>query len=94
MAAASDAEIIDYAAARELTVVSLDSDFHRLLATTGASTPSVIRVRIEGLKGSALADLLQRVLAQVGEALDHGAVVSVTESSIRVRSLPIGAKPR
>ncbi|WP_146397632.1 DUF5615 family PIN-like protein [Pseudobythopirellula maris] len=94
MAAASDAEILEAAIVRDAVVVSLDSDFHTLLALSSATRPSVIRIRIEGLKSPELAEHLLRVLAAIAEELERGAVASVTESQIRVRTLPIGAKPR
>jgi hypothetical protein len=56
-----------------------------------ANSPSVIRIRIEGLKGVALASVLIRVLATVAAELAVGAVVSVTTFKIRVRLLPIGS---
>jgi predicted nuclease of predicted toxin-antitoxin system len=43
---ASDLEILAYAEQRNLTVVTLDSDFHMLLAASGAVSPSVIRLRL------------------------------------------------
>lgn len=94
MSAASDRAILEAAIEQGAAVVSLDSDFHALLAVSGATGPSVIRLRVEGLKGDAAADLIHRVLQQIREDLETGAVASVTESSIRVRSLPIGSKPR
>lgn len=94
MAGASDAEILAEAIDREAVVVSLDSDFHSLLAHTGASQPSVMRVRIEGLKGEALSQLLLKVAAAVESELLAGAVASVTTHQIRVRALPIGKKIR
>ena len=94
LAAASDAEILTETIQRDAVLISLDSDFHALLAASGASSPSVIRIRIEGLDGEALAKLLVQVLAAVELELESGAVVSVTEQRIRVRSLPIGRKVR
>jgi len=70
-------------------VVTLDADFHTLLALSGASGPSVIRVRIERLRGDPMAKLLQTVLTQCADDLTKGAAITVQESRIRVRLLPI-----
>jgi predicted nuclease of predicted toxin-antitoxin system len=51
MAAATDQEILRRADAEQRAVVTLDADFHTMLALQGASSPSVIWVRIEGLRG-------------------------------------------
>lgn len=50
MAEADDAEIILRAAEENRIVVTLDADFHAQLALTAARQPSVIRIRIEGLR--------------------------------------------
>jgi predicted nuclease of predicted toxin-antitoxin system len=71
-------------------VVTLDADFHALLATSHATDPSVVRVRIEELNGERLATILAQVLAVARAELEAGAVVSVTVRRIRVRLLPIG----
>ena len=42
--------------------LTLDSDFHSILAATRAVKPSVVRLRTEGLKGESLAIILQHVL--------------------------------
>jgi predicted nuclease of predicted toxin-antitoxin system len=86
---ASDQAVLDRAARDLAVVVTLDADFHQILATTGADRPSVIRVRIEGLQGRALADLLLTVLNQSSSELEAGAVVSVTSHRLRLRRLPI-----
>ncbi len=90
MARAADANILDVARERQAVVVTLDADFHALLATSRATSPSVVRLRIEGLKGEETAALLGQVLAVAGTELEAGAVVSVTARRIRVRLLPIG----
>lgn len=77
---------------RQAVVVTLDADFHRLLAIQRAATPSVIRIRIEGLKGDGLASLLQSVVNLAANELAIGPTVSVTKSRVRVHMLPIGKR--
>jgi len=89
---ASDKEILAAAEREERAVVTLDADFHTLLAMGGASGPSVIRIRIEGLQADGLVHLVRTVLDRFGEDLGAGAMVSVTEGRIRVRHLPIGSR--
>ncbi len=54
MSAAEDAEIIQRAREEGRVVVTLDADFHTLLALDEATSPSVIRIRIERLRAPAL----------------------------------------
>lgn len=64
-------------------------DFHALLAVSGSRGPSVIRIRREGVRGDELASLLQTVWPQIAEAVQGGAMVTVTGHSIRIRRLPV-----
>src|SRR5215467_14362274 len=89
MSRADDTEILRRARADSRVCVTLDADFHSLLATSGERGPSVIRIRKEGLDATALAALLQTIWSRVEDALNSGALVTVTEHSIRVRRLPI-----
>ena len=86
---ATDPEIIELARDQGRLIVTLDSDFHRLLAVSGASSPSVIRIRQEGLRGPDIAALVHQVLEQVGNQLERGSMVTVTESAIRLHKLPL-----
>lgn len=70
--------------------VTLDADFHAQLAVSGATGPSTIRVRIEGLNGATLAVLLKRVWPLIASALDQGAMATITERTVRLRCLPVG----
>ena len=90
LARAADALILDVARERQVSIVTLDADFHALLAASHAVGPSVVRIRIEGLNGEQLATTLLQVLGVAGADIEAGAVVSVTASRIRVRLLPIG----
>ena len=89
MSRADDIDILQRARTDERVCVTLDADFHALLATSGERGPSVLRVRKEGLDAAALAALLQAVWPGIELALADGAMVTVTDRSIRVRRLPI-----
>jgi predicted nuclease of predicted toxin-antitoxin system len=89
LAAAADDTILDWCRSEGRIVVTLDADFHALLAVAGARTPSVLRIRIEGLRDEALAALILRVVALAGEDLQRGSAVTVTVTSIRIRTLPL-----
>ncbi len=82
-ATADDAMILQLGANEDRVVVTLDADVHALLAHSGAMTPSVIRIRIEGLKAAAFVSLITAVLARCTEDLKQGAVVTVQEGRIR-----------
>ncbi len=90
LAAASDEEIFQFAVENDLVIVTLDADFHALLARTRANRPSIVRIRQEGLRGPQMAELLMRVIPQVQDALEQGAAVTVRpRGRIGVRTLPI-----
>ena len=84
LATASDAAILDVAREDQRVVVTLDADF----VLSGAIAPSVIRIRIEGLRAERLASLLVDVLKLCEGDLGRGAMVSVTRSRVSVRGLP------
>jgi len=88
-ATAEDGDIIEYARVEDRVIVTLDSDFHAILALSHASSPSVIRIRIERLKGDALAELLTQVIENWEEQLLAGVMLTVNSKQIRARKLPI-----
>jgi len=88
-AVADDAAILKKARDEDRTVVTLDADFHILLALSRATLPSVIRIRIEGLYGEQAAVLIKTVLARCNEELERGAMVTVQRKRIRIRRLPL-----
>jgi predicted nuclease of predicted toxin-antitoxin system len=89
MSRSADVDILQRARGESRVCITLDADFHALLATSGERSPSVIRIRKEGLGATALAALLQAIWPRVEDALDSGALVTVTERSVRVRHLPV-----
>lgn len=92
MSRAGDAEILQRVRDERRVCVTLDADFHSLLATAGDECPSVIRIRQQGLDAGSLAALLQQVWPGIQGALQSGAMVTITQRSVRVRLLPV-ARP-
>lgn len=89
MSQAEDVAIIEVARQEGRVVVTLDADFHALLAVSGAQGPSVLRIRMEGLKADRVVSLIEQVFAVAGNALALGAMVTVLDGKIRIKHLPI-----
>lgn len=92
MSRASDTEILDYARRENRVCITLDADFHALLVLRSEQSPSVIRIRIEGLQAVAMAELLLRIWPRIESAIQEGALVTVTQSRVRVRRLPMDSR--
>jgi len=69
--------------------VTLDADFHALLAVQGSASPSVIRIRREGLSAEALSDLLVHLLGYHDAVLRSGVALSVRAHLVGIRKLPL-----
>jgi predicted nuclease of predicted toxin-antitoxin system len=86
---ATDNEVLARAGVDARIVVTADTDFGTLLALTGAPGPSVILLRRSGRRATDRARTVLAVLALVDEQLGHGAIVTVEQTRLRVRELPI-----
>ena len=89
MEASRDEEIFTYAARENRVLLTADTDFGALLASTGMATPSLILFRRTNKKPSDLLNVLLGNLGQLKEALDAGAIVVIEDRRIRIRALPI-----
>jgi len=87
LSTAKDIEILHYAYEHERIVVTLDADFHSLLMVNKLASPSVVRLRMEGLKGKELAAVLEKMVPEVASDLKQGAMVTVDRKTIRIHRL-------
>jgi predicted nuclease of predicted toxin-antitoxin system len=87
---ATDHEILAWAAQQKATVITLDADFHTILAVSAAAAPSVIRIRMQGLDSTAAVEIIRRVVAHYEADLTSGALVTVKARKITCHRLPIG----
>ncbi|MEO8371933.1 MAG: DUF5615 family PIN-like protein [Candidatus Solibacter sp.] len=87
---AADDEIVALALERSAVVVTLDADFHAILAVSGAQGPSVIRIRLQGLGAPEVVEVVRRVLTSLAVELEHGALITVKAHKTTCHRLPIG----
>jgi len=88
-----DEKVLALAAAEGRVVVTVDADFSALLALAGATGPSVIHLRMEGLDDETAARVIEEVVRAVSDQLDAGCIVSVSSAGLRVHDLPITPGP-
>ena len=89
MAMSPDVEIINRARSDERLAVTLDADFHALMAVSGARMPSIVRIREEGLKGQQAMALIREIGAKFSLHLAAGCLLTYMNGSVRLRRLPL-----
>ena len=89
MAGAKDSVILQQALEAQRIVVTLDADFHTLLALNEMIEPSVIRIRIQRLRAQAMTELILSILRECSTELIQGVAITVESNKIRMRRLPL-----
>jgi predicted nuclease of predicted toxin-antitoxin system len=84
-----DPGIVEKARQEERIMLVHDLGFGELVAASGARLPSVITFRLRNMHPDRVNGALHSILFQHGEALEQGAMISVTEGQVRVRRLPL-----
>lgn len=78
-----------WARERSASVLTHDLDFAAILASTGASGPSVIQLRTADVGSDVLMGRVAAAIRENVDALRRGAIVSIDVEQARVRVLPI-----
>jgi predicted nuclease of predicted toxin-antitoxin system len=86
---AADETLMTWACSRGHVVLTHDLDFGALLAASRAGGPSVLQVRTQDVTVAALGPTVIRALWQYRDYLESGALVTVDESRVRARILPL-----
>ena len=76
---AADTVIMDWARERSIVVLTHDLDFSALLASTGASGPSVVQVRTRDVMPEATGPYVAAALDKFATELAAGAIVSIDQ---------------
>lgn len=86
----SDEDIIAEAHRRGAVVLSHDQDFTAILATTGATQPSLINIRGSEVEVESLASRIAQILRIAEQDLAAGAIVTLDDRGVRIHRLPVG----
>lgn len=86
---AQDTEIMAYAAANSATVLTHDLDFSAILAATQGRKPSIVLIRALDVRPETVGRAVVDALRQMANELEHGALLAVEPSRIRLRLLPL-----
>ena len=84
-----DGDVLQKARQEHRILLTHDLDFGELLAASGSELPSVIIFRLKDMRAPNVGKHLFSIIDQQTEALNAGAILSVTERKVRVRRLPI-----
>jgi predicted nuclease of predicted toxin-antitoxin system len=85
----ADDGILAKVRAESRVVLTMDLDFGYLVAVSGAQLPSVVTFRLADERAEVVNRRLADLIARCERDLDAGAILSVNETAIRVRHLPI-----
>jgi predicted nuclease of predicted toxin-antitoxin system len=91
-ARATDPTVLEYARTHRHVVFTHDLDFGALLAQTKATGPSVIQARAQDVTPESLGDLVVSAVREHAQSLKDGALLTIDESTMRVRVLPINQR--
>ncbi|MFN8386189.1 MAG: DUF5615 family PIN-like protein [Anaerolineales bacterium] len=89
MSRAKDVEIVAEAKKTGETILTHDLDYGNLLAFSGDNAPSVIVLRLRDLRTDEISSRLDVVWGEIESPLRNGAIVSISDRSLRIRNLPI-----
>ena len=89
MYAAPDDILFDWAAIEERVLVSVDTDFARLLSQRRTNKPSLILFRREWHVPKKQASAILANLPRLESALEVGSVVIFDRDRLRIRALPL-----
>lgn len=89
LASAKDEEILKFAVKDKRILVTQDLDFSRLLALSGSSSPGIITLRLQFPSPTNVNKILDRLLRTIPQNEIEGSLISVDETRMRIRKLPI-----
>jgi predicted nuclease of predicted toxin-antitoxin system len=85
----TDDTVVKQAAQDTRTILTQDLDYSAIITLSGAKTPSLISLRLSSSRIEYVNTVLEKVLPQIEQDVLSGMIITVEDSRIRRRSLPI-----
>lgn len=86
---ADDTDIIAYAAQESRTIITQDLDFSAIIALTRSSALSLISLRLSSSRIEYVNAVLLKILPTLEQDVLDGMIVTIEDSRVRRRTLPI-----
>ena len=88
-ATASDESIVERAAQDERIILTQDLDMTAIIALSRRQYPSLVTLRLSSVRIESVNTVLQRTLPMLEHDLQQGALVTIEDSRVRLRRLPL-----
>ena len=85
----SDSVVFATAVSNGAVLVSRDQDFSAMLASSGATRPSLINLRVSFVDAFRIAETIAVVVSGTRLDLESGAIISIDDDGYRVHKLPV-----
>ncbi|MEM6427789.1 MAG: DUF5615 family PIN-like protein [Deinococcota bacterium] len=85
----ADPEVLSKARDEQRILLTHDLDFGELLAASGADLPSVIIFRLQNMRPERVNKTMLALINSYEDVLTSGAILSITDTKVRIRGLPI-----
>jgi predicted nuclease of predicted toxin-antitoxin system len=82
-------EIFAKAIAEHRVILTFDLDFGEIAAMAGGRITSVVVFRLQNTRAAHVIERLSTALFEDSEQLEKGAIVTVEETRLRIRELPV-----
>jgi predicted nuclease of predicted toxin-antitoxin system len=82
-------QIFSKAIAENRVILTCDLDFGEIAAMSERPVMGVVIFRLQNTRADHLIERLSAVLEKMGPDLEHGVIVTVEETRIRMRELPL-----
>lgn len=84
-----DDKVVEFALSNDFIIVTHDLDYGRIVALSGLAKPSVLTIRMQKLNMQLMRRMISENFNTISQLLGKGALVTIDETSLRYKILPL-----